>query len=177
MIENPVFFYISATILIFFTLGTICLKNVIYSLLCAIVVFFSGALFFYILGSEYNAIVQAIVYGLAVPVIIGISIMFGSGLEKSKNTVSDKQKRPALSYITILCGGIFILAAIYVIMISLAELPDTFNIVELPQVNSYDVLSSFAKGIFIDYVWAFELLSLLLTIVIAGLTIFKKRGA
>ena len=36
------------------------------------------------LGSEYNAIIQAAIYGLAVPVIIGISIMFTTGKGNSK---------------------------------------------------------------------------------------------
>ena len=81
-----------------------------------------------------------------------------------------------LPYITILCGIIFILAFVYLLMISHAMIPDIFNVMNLPQNNSYDVLSAFAKGIFINYVWAFELISLLLTIVIAGMTMFKIKS-
>ena len=45
------------------------------------------------------------------------------------------------------------------------------------QSNAFDVISHFAKGIFIDYVWAFELLSLLLTIIIAGIVMISaKKG-
>ena len=60
-------------------------------------------------------------------------------------------------------------------MISLAIIPDSFHIMDIIQFNSYDVLSEFARGIFIDYVWAFELFSLLLTIVIVGFTLYSGK--
>ena len=167
MLNNPVYFYITLSCLIIFTVFSLCLKNIIYSLLSAILVFFSGALLFYILGSEYNAIIQAAVYGLAVPVIIGLSIMLTNREEKLKYGFT-------VPYITLICGGIFLMAFIYLILMSISLIPNTFNLVEISQVNSFDIISSFAKRIYIDYIWAFELLSLLLTIVVAGLTLFKK---
>ncbi len=173
MIDNPVIFYSASFLLILFVLGALFARNIIYSLLCSVVVFFLGALFFYVLGSEYNAIIQAAVYGLAVPVLIGISIMFWhNGKEKEK-----RAEKFTIPYITLMCAGIFVLAFVYLVMMSVAMVPDTFCIKELAQVNAFDNISVFAKGIFVNYVWAFELVSLLLTIVIAGLSLFKKRGA
>ena len=169
MIDNPIIFYIASFLIIGFGLLSMFLKNIIYSLLCAIMVFFSASVFFYMLGSEYNAIIQAAIYGFAVPIIIGLSIMFTTGKK------SNSKKGFTLPYITILAGGIFILGLIYVIMISLVMLPDSFRMTELAQVNSYEVMSSFARGIFMNYVWAFELLSLLLTIVIAGITLSNRK--
>ena len=169
MINNPIVFYIASFLIISFAFCSMFLKNIIYSLLCAVMVFFSASLFFYMLGSEYNAIIQAAIYGLAVPVIIGVSIMFTTGRGKS-------QKESVLPLITIIAAILFVMAFTYVIMISLAMLPDSFHIAESVPFNSYDVISEFARGIYIDYVWAFELLSLLLTIIIVGLTlIIEKR--
>ncbi len=170
MINNPVFFYITTLLIIVFCSISLFAKNLMYSLLSAVIVFFAGAIIFYILGSEYNAIIQAAIYGLAVPIIIGISIMFTSN---SKET----SKISARSFILLTVSGIFILAFTYLVMISLVMLPDTFNIAEIRQVNVFEVMSAFAKGIFINYVWAFELVSILLTIIVAGFTLFKKRGA
>ena len=167
MINNPILFYISAFLIIFFAVLSLCLKDLIKALLSAILVFFSAAVFFYILGSEYNAIIQAAIYGLAVPVIIGVSIMFTTGKK-------EPQKESVIPVITLIASGILLLGFIYVMMISFAILPDSLHIVELSQINQFDVISAFAKGIFINYVWAFELISLLLTIVIAGFTLFKK---
>ena len=169
MIQNPIFFYISALILLIFAFISLFQKNIIYSLLSAIIVFFAGAVFFYILGSEYNAIIQAAVYGLAVPIIIGLSIMLTTGS-------ANKPKESYFSVVIPIIACIFLMAFIYVVMISLSMLPDTFNVVNMYSANSYEVISAFAKGIFINYVWDFELVSILLTIIIAGFTLFRKRG-
>ena len=168
MINNPVVFYIASFLIISFALCSMFLKDIMYSLLCAIIVFFSVSIFFYMLGSEYNAIIQAAIYGFAVPVIIGISIMFTTGRRK----IRKESNMPLITFIT---GILFAMAFTYVIMISLVMLPDSFHIMESVPFNSYDVISEFARGIYIDYVWAFELLSLLLTIIIAGLTLFRGK--
>jgi len=170
MIDNPIIFYIVSLLIIGFSLLSMFLKNIIYSLLCAIIVFFSTSILFYILGSEYNAIIQAVIYGFAVPVIIGLSIMFTTG----KNTES--KRGLTLPYITVLAGAIFILALIYVIMISLAMMPDSFHFTDIAQPNSYEVISAFARGIFMDYVWGFEILSLLLTVIIAGFSLLSGEN-
>jgi len=169
MINNPVVFYISSFLIIIFSMLALFMKNVIYSLLCAIMVFFSASIIFYNLGSEYNAIIQAAIYGFAVPVIIGISIMFTTGKKIDK-------KESLMPFLTVFFSLLFIMAFVYVIMISNAMIPNSFRLMNIQQFNSYDVLSEFARGIFIDYVWAFELLSLLLTVVIAGLTLFHRRN-
>lgn len=171
MISNPIIFYITAFLMIIFGVLTFCLRNVVYSLLSSIVVFFLAALIFYILGSEYNAIIQAAIYGLAVPVIIGVSIMF-TNIKPAKS-----KSHFVLPYLVLLCGGIFVLASVYLIMMSLTILPDTFHIQDALQVNSFESIRIFSHGLFVKYVWAFELVSLLLTIVIAGITLFRKRGA
>lgn len=174
MIDNPVIFYTASVMIIAFALTALFARNVIYSLLAAVCVFFLGGLFFYILGSEYNAIIQAAIYGLAVPVILGLSIMFRGNFPVKKET---KKRKLTVPYVFLMSAGIFILAFIYLVMMSLVILPDTFNFVEVQQINAYDNMLAFAKGLFVNYVWAFELVSLLLTIVIAGLSMFRKRGA
>ena len=133
MINNPVIFYSASVLITIFALLALFARNVEYSLLDAVDVFFFGALFFYVLGSEYNAIIQAAIYGLAVPVIIGVSIMFttrSAGGRKSFIT----------TYITLLCSGIFLLAFIYLVMMSLAMSPNTFHNMELVQVNAFDTI-------------------------------------
>ena len=172
MIDNPIIFYPSFVLIILFAMITLFARNIVYSLLSAIVVFFFGALFFYVLGSEYNAIIQAAIYGLAVPIIVGISIMFCSPYYKNPEVKKYKILTP---YITFLCGGIFLLAFVYLVLMSLVMSPDTFHYLGNLQVNSFDTIWAFAKGIFVNYVWAFELLSLLLLIVIAGFSMLKRR--
>ena len=170
MINDPIIFYVASILIISFAFLSLVFKNVIYSLLCAIMVFFSASIFFYILGSEYNAVIQAAIYGLAIPIIIGLSIMFTSEKKIIKKAAN-------LPLVLLFSSLLFVMAFIYIIMISLAIMPDSFHIMELQQFNSYDVISDLSKGIFNNYVFAFELISLLLTIIIVGFTLFnKKRG-
>ena len=75
-ITNPIVFYPAAVVMILFALLSIKFNNIFYSLLSAIIVFFIAGMFFYILGSEYNAVIQIAIYGVAGPVILGLAIMF-----------------------------------------------------------------------------------------------------
>lgn len=173
MISNALIFYLTSGMLVGFAILALCLKNVIYSLISSIVVFFLTGLVFLLLGSEYNAIIQVAIYGLAVPIIIGVSVMFTNmGKEQSRN------EKFTIPYLMLMFGGIFVLAFLYLVMMSLAIVPDTFNLMEYSHATSFDTISAFAKGIFVNYAWAFELTSLLLTIVIAGLVLLaqRKRG-
>ena len=173
MISNALIFYLTSGMLVGFAILALCLKNVIYALISSIAVFFLTGLIFLLLGSEYNAIIQVAIYGLAVPIIIGVSVMFTNmGKEQSRN------EKFTIPYLTLMFGGIFVLAFLYLVMMSLAIVPDTFNLMEYSHATSFDTISAFAKGIFVNYAWAFELTSLLLTIVIAGLVLLaqRKRG-
>ena len=83
---NPIVFYPAAILMILFAILAIKFRNIFYSLICAIGVFFLAGLFFYILGSEYNAIIQIAIYGVAVPVVLGLAVMF-TNLKNEKNWI------------------------------------------------------------------------------------------
>lgn len=172
-IENPIVFYPAAIVMILCGIFTIYFKNIMHSLLAAVVVFFLAGMFFYVLGSEYNAVIQIAVYGVAVPVILGVAVMFTN--LKRESVEDKKEKNSYLKYLVILTGGVFILAIIYLLMTSFVILPDSFTYALPEETNSLEVIGSFASGIFIRYVWAFELVSLILTIIAAGLTMFKRK--
>lgn len=171
-IYNPIVFYLTAIVMILCAILAIKFKNIFYSLLSAIVVFFLAGIFFYVLGSEYNAVIQIAIYGVAVPIILGLAIMF-TNLKKEENKNNSKSSN--LKYLIFLTGGIFILAIIYLIMISLVFNPSGFNIVEEININYQQMIGAFSQGIFVKYIFAFEIVSLILTIIVAGLTLFNKR--
>lgn len=173
-INNPIIFY-SASILIFvFSILAIRFKNIFYSLLSAIVVFFLAGLVFYVLGSEYNAVIQIAIYGIAVPVILGLAIMF-TNLKDNNEDKKEKKRSSKIKYLIYLFSGIFVLALIYLILTSFVVVPLGFNIAEQVNTSSLNSLTAFAKGIFVKYVFAFEIISIILTIVVAGLTMFKNK--
>ena len=168
---NQVVFYTAFALILLFVFLTMWCKNIFRSLLSAICVFFLAAVFFFLLGSEYNAVIQFAIYGFAVPVILGIGIMFtnlrGENKEKSKISKS--------AYISLLAGGLFILALVYIVMTSNLIIPEEFNIYLYDKVDSFNNLSLFSNGIYVRYVWAFELMALILTIITAGLVIISER--
>lgn len=168
-IDNPIIFYSLASLLILFAILTISVRNIFRSLLSAIVVFFLVGLLFYILGSEYNAVIQIAIYGVAVPVVLGLAIMF-TNLKKAEK----EEKISNLNYLLILAVGLFILTVIYLMLTSLAIMPVGFNIAEEIGTSAVQSISAFGSGIFVRYVWAFEIISLILTIVVVGLTLFRR---
>ena len=89
---------------------------------------------------------------------------------------NNREKESVFPLILLVITLLFSMAFVYMVMISLSVMPDTFHLMKLQQFNSYDVISEFARGIFIDYVWAFELMSLLLTVIIAGLTMYRGKN-
>ncbi|MBO5795784.1 MAG: NADH-quinone oxidoreductase subunit J, partial [Bacteroides sp.] len=98
-------FYSIAILMILTAILTINLKNIFHSLLSAICVFFLAGIIFYILGSEYNAIIQIAIYGVAIPIILGMAVMF-TDFRNSKKNLSEQTN---LKYLVLLISGIFIL--------------------------------------------------------------------
>lgn len=163
MIENSILFYPIAIFLILSAFFAIKFKNIFYSLLSAILVFFLAGFIFYILGSEYNAIIQIAVYGVAVPIILGLAIMFTNSNAKIKKT------NTTLFLILIFVGILFLLT--FLTAISSYDFPDLRPLTT----STYSTLLAFGYGIFNKYFYAFEIISIILTIAIVGLTITKKE--
>lgn len=168
-IDNPFIFYPLAFMFILFAFLSVCLKNIFHSLLLAIAVFFIAGILYYILGSEYNAVIQIAIYGIAVPVVLGIAIMF-TDLKKRKKDGASKN----LNYFLLLVAGLFVLTLVYLALTSLVMVPDSFNSSTDFGFGAMQTIRAFGTGIFVKYVWAFELVSLILTIVIVGLTLFRR---
>lgn len=169
-IASPLIFYPLAILMILFGILSLKFKNIFYSLISAIMLFFLVGMLFYILGSEYNAVIQVAIYGVAVPIVLGLAIMF-----TNPKPTNDEKKLNNFKYFVILSSGIFILAVVYLLLTSSVITPDSFNIEQNPVTNPRGALLSFGQNIYINYVWAFELVSIILTIVVAGLTIFNKN--
>ena len=122
---------------------------------------------FYVLGSEYNAIIQIAIYGVAVPIILGLAIMF-TNLKQNKTLL--KKQSSSINPLLYILGTIF--AIVFLILLS----PYDFNIIYPSEGNPYGIFKAFGEGIFIKYVFAFELVSVILTIVIVGMSMFSKTN-
>ena len=169
-LNNPIVFYPVAFTLLLLSFLTLAIRNIFYSLILAIGVFFLVGLIFFILGSEYNAVIQVAIYGIAVPIILGLAIMFTNHKNKS-----EPKEGTLFKHILILFSGVFILAVVYLALMSIAITPIGFNSAEIIKVSFLQNISAITTEIFVKYVWAFELLSLLLTIIIVGFVTLRKE--
>lgn len=167
---NPIIFYSASALLIVAALLTFKFKNIFYSLISAIAMFFVAGMIFYILGSEYNAVIQIAIYGVAVPIILALAIMFTNPRMIEEDKSDSKNK-----YLLIFFAGIFILAVVYLIMTSSVLSPESFSFSENVNANPRGVLLSFGQGLYVNYVWAFELVSIILTMVVAGIAILDRN--
>ena len=87
----------------------------------------------------------------------------------------DKEDKPKnLNYLLVLTAGLFILTLFYLVLTSLAVMPIGFNILDERSTFAMQTISAFGEGIFVKYVFAFEVISLILTLVVVGLTMFRR---
>jgi NADH:ubiquinone oxidoreductase subunit 6 (subunit J) len=117
--------------------------------------------------------IQIAIYGVAVPILLGLAIMF-TNLREAKINQVESIKTHNLNYIIFLTAGVFILALVYLFLTSYAISPVGFDIIEQTEITPINIATTFGNGIYVKYVWAFELVSLILTIIVVGLTMLKN---
>ena len=164
MLESLIF-YPSAIAIIVFALCSIFSEKVVYSLLWAISVFFVTAVIFYLVGAEYNAVVQLAVYGLAVPIMLALALMFTS-TRIEKNTIATTPRR----YIIFFAIGLILLSVFYLVMISLNIFQVPIFASEQIDINSIRMFDAITNGFLKNYLVAFELVSALLFVVVVGVS-------
>lgn len=175
-ILKSLIFYGFAGIIILFALLSIFSLRILYSLLSAICVFFTTAGIYFMLGADYNAVVQIAIYGIAIPILFVLAIMFTSNEMDKKIYITVKPR----FFFSFLGLGILFLSLIYLIGTSLSLNSNSAWIMQKQTmfINKYQMFKAIAEGFFVNYVFAFELFSILLLIVVVGistLNLIKER--
>lgn len=162
---TTVVFYSASIALIIFAIMAVFFSRIVNSLLAAIGVFFLTALIFYIQGAEYNAVIQLSIYGLAVPVLLALALMFtNTRNEKESSTMGARR------YLIYCAIALLVLGIIYLIAVSLNIFPAYMFPEKLGELNSYRVFDAISEGFFSTYLIAFELVSILLFAVVVGVS-------
>jgi len=167
-ILKTLIFYGFAGAIILFALLSIFAFRILYSLLAAVCVFFAAAGIYFILGADYNAVVQIAIYGIAIPILFVMAIMFTSDKLDKKIYITFKPR----FFFSFLGLGVLFLSLIYLITISLSLNSNSAWILQKQTlfINKYQMFNALSEGFFVNYVFAFELLSLLLLIVVVGIS-------
>lgn len=167
-ILKSLIFYGFAGAIILFALLSIFSFRILYALLSAVCVFFATAGIYFILGADYNAVIQIAVYGIAIPILFVLAIMF-TAEKLDKNIYLTLKPRFFFSFLGL---GILFLSLIYLIVISLS-LNSNSAWIMLKQtmfINKYQMFIALSEGFFVNYVFAFELFSILLLMVVVGIS-------
>ena len=167
-ILKTLIFYGFAGAIILFALLSIFSIRILYSLLAAVCVFFATAGIYFILGADYNAVIQIMVYGIAIPILFVLAIMFTSD-KLDKKTYITMKPRFFLSFLGL---GVLFLSLLYLIATSLSLNSNSAWMMQKQTIfiNKYQMFKALSDGFFINYVFAFELFSILLLIVIVGIS-------
>lgn len=142
--------------------------RILYSLLFAVCVFFAAAGIYFLLGAEYNAVMQIAIYGIAVPILFVLAIMFTSDKLDKKLYITFKPR----FFFSFFGFGALFLSLIYLIAISLSLNSNSAWILQKQTmfINKYQMFLAISEGFFVNYAVAFELFSLLLLIVVVGVS-------
>lgn len=167
ILKSLIFYGFAGAIILFAVLSIFSLR-ILYSLLAAICVFFATAGIYFLLGADYNAVIQIAVYGIAIPILFVLAIMFTSE-RLDKTTYITLKPRFFLSFLGF---GILFLSLIYLIATSLSLNSNAAWILQKQTmfINKYQMFNALSEGLFVNYVLAFELFSILLLIVIVGIS-------
>ncbi len=167
-ILKTLIFYGFAGLIILFALLSVFAGRILYALLAAVCVFFATAGIYFILGADYNAVIQIAIYGVAIPILFVMAIMFTSYKLDKKIYITFKPR----FFFSFLGLGVLFSSLIYLIIISLGLNSNSLWILQKQTmfINKYQMFNALSEGFFVNYVVAFELFSILLLMVVIGLS-------
>ena len=143
-------------------------KNPVYSILYLILTFFAISGHYILLNAQFLAIVNIIVYAGAIMVLFLFVVML-----MNLNADSEPhQKNKWLLYIGGIAGGSLLLVIV-------AALKQTVATTQLVQLNNGDVglIKNLGMKLFTDYVFPFEMSSVLFLSAMIGAVVISKKEA
>lgn len=158
-----ILFVLMAVVIVVTSIGVVAVRNPVRSALNLVANFFALAVLYLFLYAQFVAVVQIIVYAGAIMVLFLFTIMLlnlGSPAELAEH---HELKRPitwglALLFVIVLAGGVF------------ARFGEA-----QPAQDDLGTVQMVGKFLFTDWVYPFELTSILLLIAIVGAIVMAKR--
>ena len=163
-------FAIAGLICIGGAFGVVAFRNPVHNALSLVATLFGVAVLFVAQEAYFLAVIQVIVYAGAIVVLFLFVIML-LGVDKSES-VEQERRRGGLVLAACLGAGGTVLALTAV----LAGVDDVTGVHSAVAVlNPADDLNAIGKALFTEYVFAFEITSLLLTIAVVGAVVLSRR--
>jgi NADH-quinone oxidoreductase subunit J len=167
MIHPSYIFYILAFLSILFALLVIFSENPIHSCLYLVLTMFCIAANYFLMNAQFLGIVQLIVYAGAIMVLFLFTIMLLNLNKESEPTTSIIKK-----VIGVLGGGTLLLIFTFYLIKSTDPLQMPMI---LPNNNQIGLIQNLGKSLFTDYVFPFEVISILILTAMVGAVIIGKK--
>ncbi|MES2629689.1 MAG: NADH-quinone oxidoreductase subunit J [Bacteroidota bacterium] len=160
--SNTLIFALLSTLSIFSALMVIFSRNAMYSVLYLVICFFTIAGHYVILNAHFLAIVHIIVYAGAIMVLFLYTIMM-----LNLNRESEPHKPMLLKLASVVTGG-----GLFLVLISSLK---TANQISPVADNGMGTVQSVGKVLFTDYVFPFEITSVLFISAMVGAVVLAKK--
>lgn len=160
---GQILFITMALVIVVTSIGVVAVRNPVRSALNLVANFFALAVLYLFLYAQFVAAVQIIVYAGAIMVLFLFTIMLLNLGSPSELSERGEIRRPvtwglALLFVIVLAGGVFV------------RLPEA-----QPTADDLGTVQMVGKFLFTDWVYPFELTSILLLIAIVGAIVMAKR--
>jgi NADH-quinone oxidoreductase subunit J len=139
-------------------------KNPIYSVLYLIITFFAIAGHYVLMQAEFLAVVHVIVYAGAIMVLFLYVIML-----LNLNTETEPHKSNMLKVAATICAGLLL-----IVLVGSLKGTESLTEYQLSKASSIGSVRSLGKVLFTDFLFPFEIASVLLLAAMVGVVMLAK---
>jgi NADH-quinone oxidoreductase subunit J len=168
---DTVVFVVAALVILVGALGVIFSRNPVHSALMLVMTLFGVAVLFVAQEAHFLAAVQVIVYAGAIVVLFLFVIML-LGVDTAENLSVDPLggQRPAAGVVGVAAVGLLAVLGVRAVQVSTGA-----QSVTLPLDSGRSNIAVLAEVLFTDYLYAFEVTSVLLVIAVVGAVVMARR--
>ncbi len=165
---HQIVFWLLSIMTLVFAIGVIMSRNPISSVLFLILTFFTISGHYVMLNAQFLAIVNIIVYAGAIMVLFLFVIML-----MNLNSDTEPQKNVLVQFAAVISGGALLLVLIAAVKTTFTGLEGK----EIDLVNATDIglIKNLGKVLFTDFVFPFEIASVLFLSAMVGAVILGKK--
>lgn len=163
-------FWILSSLTLLFAVGVIVSRNPIASILFLILTFFTISGHYVMMNAQFLAIVNIIVYAGAIMVLFLFVVML-----MNLNSDTEPQKNLLVQFAGVLSGGILLLVLVATVKSTLSGL-ETAQ-VDLNNMSDIGLIKNLGKTLFTDYVFPFEIASVLFLSAMVGAVVLSKNDS
>ncbi len=162
----PYFFLVAAAVAVVFAIITIAHRSPVMNVLSLVIVFFAMAAIFAILGMDFLAAIQIIVYSGAILVLFLFVIML-LNIRSTERLGNGRRIQAVLGTLVAVALGVAILAAVSLLVPGVGAV--------LPGAVEEGTVAPIGRALLTTHLFAFEFITLLLVSAIIGAVYLARR--